>query len=246
MTPGRPVRFLASVTTDDEARLAVSGGADIVDCKDPNKGALGALPYAAVRAIRAAVPRHIPVSATVGDLPAEPDLVARAVSAMAKAGVDFVKIGLFPGGDARATIARLGALPLGPVRLVGLLLADRDPDLALVADMGLAAFAGVMLDTADKASGSLPDAMGADALAGFIASARAAGVFAGLAGSLRLAQIPNLVSLGPDILGFRGALCANGRRTAALDEAALARVRRAIPRAPPSALLPPPLEDCVA
>src|SRR4029078_10489724 len=71
--------FLASVTNVAEARLAVSSGADIIDCKDPSRGALGALPLDAIFAVRAAVPREIPVSATVGDLKPEPDVLALAV-----------------------------------------------------------------------------------------------------------------------------------------------------------------------
>ena len=39
---GRPA-FLASVINADEADIALEGGADIIDCKDPASGALGAL-----------------------------------------------------------------------------------------------------------------------------------------------------------------------------------------------------------
>ena len=47
---GRPA-FLASVTNAAEAETALAGGADIIDCKDPSSGALGALDLAAVREI---------------------------------------------------------------------------------------------------------------------------------------------------------------------------------------------------
>ncbi|TIQ75182.1 MAG: dihydroneopterin aldolase, partial [Mesorhizobium sp.] len=36
-------RMLASVTGVDEAEIALSGGVDIVDLKDPKAGALGAV-----------------------------------------------------------------------------------------------------------------------------------------------------------------------------------------------------------
>jgi len=227
----RFVRLLASVTSEAEACLAAAGGADLIDCKDPAAGALGALSPETVARIRAAVPAHIPVSATIGDLVAEPEPVLAAASAMAAAGCDIVKVGLFPGGDACETIAHLGRHLAPQVPLVAVLIADAQLDDALVPALGTAGFAGVMLDTAAKDGRTLLDHRTPEMLRTFIAEARAAGLFAGLAGSLRLAQIPELLALGPDVLGFRGALCRASDRRSALDAAALAAVRRAIPRA---------------
>ncbi len=225
------VRFLASVTNAAEAEICVAGGADIVDAKNPSRGALGALDHAIVRAIRAAVPARTPVSATIGDLPCDPLTVARAVEAMAATGVDYVKIGLFPEGDAAAAIARLAA-EVGPARLVGVLLADLAPDFSLVPKMARAGFAGVLIDTADKSGPPLPDLLGRDALARFIETARDHGLFAGLAGSLRLCHIPSLLDLRPDILGFRGALCGKGVRTGGVDSLAVAAVGAALAGVP--------------
>lgn len=237
MTPPRFARLLASVTSEEEARLAAACGADIIDCKDPARGALGALACETVSRIRRAVPAHVPVSATIGDLPSEPELVLEAARAMAATGCDIVKIGLFPGGDARATIARLGSGLAPPRSLVAVMMADAPVDLALVPALGAAGFVGVMLDTAAKDGRTLLDHQSADALRAFVTSAHAAGLFAGLAGSLRLAQIPDLRALGADVLGFRGALCHASDRKCALDAKALAAVRRAIPHA----ASPPPL-----
>lgn len=222
---GRQIRFLASVSSAQEAGLAVGAGADIVDGKDPISGALGALPVATVRAIRSAVARPIPVSATVGDLPADGDLWSGRVREMAATGVDYVKIGVFPGGDARAAIERVGRLDLGVTRLVGVLLADLRPELGLIATMARAGFAGVLLDTAQKSGPPLPGLLGAADIAEFIGAVRRAGMLAGLAGSLQPAHIPPLAALGPDIMGFRGALCADGDRGATLDPMRARRVR---------------------
>ena len=221
--------FLASVTSVAEARLAVAAGADIIDCKDPSRGALGALPLDAISAVRAAVPREIPVSTTVGDLEPEPDVLARAVEAAAATGVDYVKIGLFAGGAPRAAITQLGRLSIGRVQLVGVLLADQAPDFTLIDAMGAAGFAGVLLDTAHKQAGSLPDLMDPSELREFIGKVQRQGIFAGLAGSLRREHIAALLQLGADILGFRGALCEAGARASNLDTGALAGIRRAIP-----------------
>jgi uncharacterized protein (UPF0264 family) len=67
----------------------------------------------------------------------------------------------------------------------------------------------------------------------FVATARLNGLLTGLAGSLGLADIPPLAALGPDYLGFRGALCSGGRESA-LDPAALAAVRAALDAAQPA------------
>ena len=232
MTAGRGhARFLASVTSESEASLAALLGADIIDCKDPLSGALGALPRAVVRSIRAGLPRHIPVSATIGDMPGEPVRVAGAVRAMAATGVDFVKVGVFPEGDVSGTVAKLGELRLEGPRLVGVLFADRQPSFGLIGLMRRAGFAGVMLDTAGKSGGTLLDHLPPGMLSAFIGVAREAGLFAGLAGALRLDQVPDLLRLGPDILGFRGALCRGARRESGIDASAILAVRRAIPRA---------------
>lgn len=223
--PGRP-RFLASVVHVAEANTALAAGAEIIDGKNPAAGALGALPHATLRAIVHAVGRAAPVSATIGDLPAIPDVVCEAARATADTGVDLVKIGFFDGGDATASIAALGRLDLGQARLVGLLLADRNPDFDLVAAMSKAGFVGVMLDTAVKDGRALPDVINIGQIARFVATARASGLFVGLAGALRPEHIPSLASLAPDIMGFRGALCSGSRRDGPLEGEAVRAVAR--------------------
>ncbi len=91
--------FLASVRDAAEAEMAIGAGADIVDLKDPGRGALGALAPKTIAACVRAVARRVPVSATIGDLPLEGDAVRAAVLTTAARGVDYVKLGLFPGGD---------------------------------------------------------------------------------------------------------------------------------------------------
>jgi uncharacterized protein (UPF0264 family) len=222
---GRP-RFLASVTSVPEALTALAAGAEIIDGKNPAQGALGALPHAIVRDIVEAVAHSVPVSATVGDLPAAPELLCDAAMAMAATGVDLVKIGFFDGGDAQASIAALGQLDLGPARLVGLLLADRDPDFNLIAAMAAAGFAGVMLDTATKDGRALTDVMNTSEISRFVDVARASGLFVGLAGALRLEHIQAVAALSPDVIGFRGALCSGTRREGSIEEKAVRAVAR--------------------
>ncbi|MBX9924756.1 MAG: (5-formylfuran-3-yl)methyl phosphate synthase [Hyphomicrobiaceae bacterium] len=209
-----------------EAADAVAGGADILDAKNPAAGALGALPPKSIEMIVAvARAAGVKVSATIGDLPCEVASVAAAVDATLATGVHYVKIGLFPGAGTDATIDALARRNGGARQLVGLLLADRGPDFRLVARLAEAGFCGVMLDTAAKDGRSLRDVLTGFELAAFVDAAGASGLFAGLAGSLRLRDVAPLVRMEPDILGFRGALCAGGARTGTLSQTQVRDVR---------------------
>ncbi|WP_029558671.1 (5-formylfuran-3-yl)methyl phosphate synthase [Xanthobacter sp. 91] len=225
--PARP-GLLASVATLDEMRTALAAGVDILDLKNPSEGALGAwAPEALLDAVAlwrvAGAPGSL--SATVGDHPLEPDVLRAAAERTAATGVPLVKIG-FALGDGAALPPVLEALrPLArETRLIAVLFADQAPDLAAVPLFAGAGFHGVMLDTADKAAGGLLAHLPVETLARFVAAARAEGLLTGLAGSLKMADIAPLAALRPHYLGFRGALCAEGR-TSALDPARLSAVR---------------------
>lgn len=232
------VQFLASVRNEEEARLALSGGANIIDCKEPAAGALGALPPSIVRAVRAALPASVPVSATIGDRACDGAQWSKAADQMASAGADYIKIGLFAHGDARAAIASMAQSNLRG-RLVAVMLADCGPDLTLLEPLRDAGFSGVLLDTADKASGALPDIVSEAFLQTFLAAARTNGLFAGLAGGLRLEHVVRMKALQPDIIGFRGALCGGSQRKGALDVIAVRAVARAMGKPSGAAQLEP-------
>ncbi len=229
----RPLRghsvpaFLASVTTAAEAALAIAGGADVIDAKNPAEGALGALPLATVRAILAEVSGTRLVSATIGDLPACATAMVPAAEAMAATGVDIVKVGFFGSDRSDAVIAALGRTDIGQAKLIAVLMADQPFDETIVERLAVAGFVGVMLDTADKAAGSLTNVRSVTELAAFLHMARGFGLVGGLAGSLRACDVTPLAALCPDVLGFRGALCANGRQSV-LDAARVAAIRHAI------------------
>lgn len=222
--------LLASVRSAAEAELALRGGADIVDLKEPAAGALGSLPPEVIRACVAAIGSRRPVSATIGDLPADPNVIVEAVARTAALGVDFVKIGIFPGGAPKAVLEALRDQAESGTRLVALLFADRQPDFRLVRLAADCGFAGVMLDTMGKNGEGLRNALDGGTLRRFVVEAHGHGLLCGLAGSLRLEDIAILTPLGADYLGFRGALC-RGSRSGDLDPAALQDVRSALDQA---------------
>jgi len=219
--------LLASVRSAEEAALAVAGGADIIDAKEPSAGALGRVEALVLRAIVREVGSRCSVSATIGDLALEPGAVSAAVEATARDGADIVKIGVFP-GDLAGTWTALGSLRGRGLRLVAVMFADRAPELQQLTERcAEAGFYGVMLDTADKTSGPLTSHFDHAALSDFVSRARSLNLVSGLAGSLRLSDVQSLAPLGANYLGFRSALTVAGR-SGALDATALRRVRQAL------------------
>ena len=223
----RAPRMLASVATLAEVDLALAVGVDLIDLKDPTAGALGAWPPAQLRAAVGRVAGRRPVSATVGDLPPDAAAMVAAARSTAATGVDLVKLGFFPGADHRALAQALAPLARRGIRLVAVLMADCGPDLGIAGTLAGAGFAGVMLDTADKRSGSLCRHLDVTVLGRFVGTAREHGLLSGLAGSLRLEDVGTLARLTPDFLGFRGALCRGGRRST-LDQELLRAMRREV------------------
>src|SRR3954453_5914115 len=137
-------RMLASVTGPREAEVALGAGADIIDLKDPARGALGAVAVGVIRDTVGVIAGRRPVSAVTGDTPMEPATVRALVEDTAEVGVDYVKQGFFPGGDAAGCIRALAPVA-SRTRLIAVLFADRAPDLSLLPALAEAGFAGAML-----------------------------------------------------------------------------------------------------
>lgn len=216
-------RMLASVKDPAEAAKALTGGADIIDCKDPARGALGALPPRVIERIVTRVARRRPVSATIGDVPAIPTALCAGVVRTAACGVDYVKLGFFEEAPLAACLAELAPLARG-LSLIAVFFADRFVPRARLAEVAAAGFAGVMLDTADKQAAPLPQLLDRQTYTDFVATARELGLLTGLAGRLQPEHLPELLPARPDYLGFRSALCPDGRN-GALSGDAMALVR---------------------
>ncbi|MDD2864736.1 MAG: (5-formylfuran-3-yl)methyl phosphate synthase [Methylococcales bacterium] len=219
--------MLASVKNVTEAQIVLNANVDIIDLKQPEFGALGALPIELVAEIVTEINGRLPVSATVGDLPMDENLIFNAVCEMAKTGVNFVKIGFFPSENWQVCVQKLASITEN-TRLIAVLFADTKSDFSIISHLKTAKFAGVMLDTMDKKNGSLTDVMTRETITAFVELAKTHNLLCGLAGSLRLENIAPLLPLNADYLGFRGALCAENNRVQSLDFHALQQIRNAI------------------
>jgi (5-formylfuran-3-yl)methyl phosphate synthase len=233
-------RMLASVADAAEAEVVLQLGADVIDLKDPRRGALGAVPLDAAREALAAIARRRETSVALGDPPYDEHALLASARAAAALGVDTVKLAvdgpmLDRLGESLQRLAR-------DVALVGMMFADDAPDFALLAKLAGLGFKGAMLDTRDKTRGRLIDHLDVVRLNEFCAQSRALSLMSGLAGSLEAPDVPRLLLVRPDVLGFRGALCRSHARESTIDPQAVALVRDLIPRERPDADASPKID----
>ncbi len=221
-------KFLASVNSLEEALLVNQIGVDIIDLKQPELGALGALDSSSIRQIVSNIAGSCPISATIGDLPMTPELLYTAAATMTDQGVDFIKLGFFPSEHWLACLAALAPLAAQGHQLIAVLFADTQPPLSIIEHISNAGFSGVMLDTMHKQQGSLTDVMPYQRLAEFVETAQRYQLICGLAGSLKITDIAKLKPLQPDYLGFRGALCIDQQRTAKINSDAIWAIKHAL------------------
>lgn len=216
--------MLASVRNLDEAKIVIESQIDILDLKDPQQGALGALPASLVNRIVAHVNGCIPVSATIGDIPCQTDMLYPKIKAMSEAGVDIIKVGIFGDVDDVGILEMLKAFSCQGIRIVLVFFAEdmqRMPDFNTLAETGIT---GAMVDTREKKTGSLRKKMSDKELSDFVLAIRKAGLLCGLAGSLGIEDIVSLLRLKPDYLGFRGALCRHSQREYEIDKTCVAQI----------------------
>lgn len=208
------MQLLVSVANADEAAAAAAGGADVVDAKDPSRGALGAVTPLAFARIRRVV--TAPTSAAIGDA-GDDDSVERDAQAFRAAGALFVKVGFGGNRDITRLARVLEAARRGaPGAVVAVAYADAEragaPSHGAVLDAAARAGAtGVLLDTADKTGPGVRRLMTAPALADWVRAAREARLQVAMAGQLTAADLSFVRDLGADIAGVRGAACIGGR-----------------------------------
>jgi uncharacterized protein (UPF0264 family) len=240
--PDAPIpALLVSVRNPLEARAAVAGGCDLLDIKEPNRGALGM----ADRDMMAAIAQYaaacrgsetpLPCSAALGELV---DWTTERAEFSLPPGIDYVKLGAAHIDSAARWLEawqevqrRLETVPQQGLRWVAVAYADwrTANSLEPARLLETARTAGcdtLLIDTFDKGAGNLLRLIERAELRRLSDSAHQAGLKFALAGSLRSPQFAELVEVGPDILGVRGAACAGGRRTSPVSAKAVRTLKR--------------------
>ena len=212
------MKLLVSVTNKKEAVAAIKGGAHIIDVKNPLEGSLGANFPRIIRQVKQLAPKHVEVSATIGDLPNLPGTASLAALGAVFSGAQYVKVGLF-GVKTPAEATTL-------MKEVCKAVKDYDASVKVIA-AGYADFEevgclnplslsevthrsnvdGVMIDIKMKNRGRLFDFLKDDQLKELAHQAHKHNLSVALAGSLDKEDILKVFSLGADIMGVRKSVC---------------------------------------
>ncbi len=214
------MRLLVSIRSAAEVDAALAGGADIIDVKEPARGALGAAGVEVVEAVTARVNPGVPLSVALGDPPTVPDVVAAVLGLMPprRDGEIVLKLGFaWVATDERAAELLAAAVAAArPAAVVAVAYADwsragSPPPVSLIRAAARAGAAGLLLDTFSKDGHGLFDLMPVEMVGRWVEQGRAAGFMMAVAGSLGTGALPLLGQIRPDVVGVRGAACEGGR-----------------------------------
>ena len=205
-------QLLISVRNADEALIALQEGAEIIDLKDPQVGALGALDIEASAQILQVIQQQqncklqqnkVLSSATVGENHANLSALVNSIQIRANMGVNLIKVSVseqISVLDLATEISNTG------LKLVGVFFADQPINFDLLQNLKDAGFYGAMLDTSNKGQ-SLLETCTLPTLQKFTQICQNYGLKSGLAGSLKALHIEYLMESNPSYIGFRGGVC---------------------------------------
>jgi len=235
-------QLLVSVRNADEAAAALAGGADIIDVKEPQRGALGMADPVVIASIVACVSGRVPVSAALGELREWTTREDRWLTvdglSMALEKLSFVKLGLAGCGrttgwvaawlDLRGRIEQAAGrtLPWVAVAYADETAAEAPSVLEIIEAAGRTGCRGVLIDTFNKQSGSLLDHSSTPALSDWESTGRAAGLFLALAGRLRAEDVGRPELRCADIIGVRSAACDADDRQRGISPGRVAALRK--------------------
>jgi len=235
------MRLMISVTSEEEARQALLGGAEILDVKNPAEGSLGAQSPGVIRNIKILSAGCVEVSAAIGDMPNLPGTAALAALGAASCGADYIKVGLH-GTQSEKEAESLLCVVQKAVRdfdasVIAAAYADYQragtinpkflPRIAASANVR-----GCLLDTAIKDDQPLFDFIQPSTIRLLIKQAHADGLLFGLAGSLCEKDLPIAQELGVDVVGIRTAACRDNQRDGTLDADRVRRLHEASRQSP--------------
>lgn len=218
------MELLVSVRSAAEVNAALSGGAHIIDAKEPARGSLGPVSDQVLIEILAEVPARHAISVALGDW-SNPEQLGSAIASLPlrpRSAPVYLKLG-FAGVACideierlLATAAAISSNTSASACIVAVAYADAEragapsPD-SISEAAARAGAAGVLLDTYLKDGRSLPAWMSLPALARWVDRARDRGLMTALAGGLQLEDMELAHAAGAEIVGVRGAACEGGR-----------------------------------
>lgn len=215
------MRLLVSVRDADEAGAALSGGADIIDAKEPALGPLAPVAGPTLQAICAAMPLMVPLSVALGDArPRDLGEIVSAVGPLQRRPSLFFKAAIVSGSAQEAAAGINAACRLlekradRPVFVVARYVDGPSgaEDLERWVEVCAAAGAGgLLLDTCRKDGPGLFGLVGVQPLAALRRQATRHRIWLAVAGGVADGNLELLAQVRPHIVGVRGAVCEGGR-----------------------------------
>ena len=218
------MKLLVSARDISEARTCLNACVDLLDIKNPAEGSLGANFPWLIQEVRSLMnDPDMALSATIGDCPFKPGTVSMAALGCAFAGAGYIKAGLYGAQSVdeatqlmRAVVRAVkGFNPKALVIAAAYADYQRIKAIDPMSTISAAVNAGcdvVMVDTAIKDGTTLFDHLDVNYLLKFVGGAKSRSLQVALAGSIQREHLADLVQIGPDIVGVRGAVCENGDR----------------------------------
>jgi uncharacterized protein (UPF0264 family) len=233
MSQEQKTGLLISVRSADEVEAALAGGADLIDVKEPSRGALGMAEAEVVAAVVQKVKKRVPVSAALGEW--GPNALTEAHWHL-ELKLDYVKWGLAgytptPGWGEDLLDTRR-ELPAG-MEMVAVAYADWEkaksvPPVELVRFAKRFRFRAFLLDTWTKDGKTLLDFLKTAEIAELVESVQRVGIKAAIGGSLRPEHLKQLKGIAPDWYAVRASACAAGKRDGVIDTARVKKWKEAI------------------
>lgn len=205
-------KILASIKDEYEAEIISEFDFDIIDVKNVNDGALGYVGDNLLKNITKIFSgRTLSVTAGNNSSPLTKEQLRR-VELLEHLGIEYIKIGIFDSNLLQQHSIFLKSIKKLSIKTVGVIFADLiNNDLELENILKLN-YDGLMIDTVSKNHQSTLDILSGDTLKFFVDSCKKSGKFCGISGSITPTKFEDALSLQPDFIGLRGALCSNSKR----------------------------------
>ncbi len=249
-------KLLVSVRQRGRTRAAISGGCDVLDVKEPARGALGMADVSTIADVvthSQACLSPVPVSVALGDAI---EWTAERPVPRLPVGIAYLKLGTAEQEDgavwqasfcaahrrinasmqsSTAAVAESTTAVAGGFAPSWIAVAYADwrtargpaPDEVII-KAAECQCQGILIDTFSKGRLRLLDWLNGPRLCSLAAQARALGLTFALAGRLQTGDLPRVLAARPDIVGIRSAACRDGIRSGEIDAGAVRAFRDAL------------------
>ena len=213
--------FLVSTQSPNEISNKLISEIDILDLKDPSKGSIGSWEFNEINKVVRLLKNKIEISATLGDIYNNKKFREK-LNRFDQLNLDFIKFGLLSKHHKNLfEKLRLVSQEKYRTKLVAVIFVDHKKAFDLVC-RDLQVFENsrinyLLLDTFKKDSGCLLDFCNIPFLKNFINKCNNYKIKVGLAGGIKESQVPLILSLNPNIIGFRSAVCKFNKRESSIN-----------------------------